>query len=61
MVNSPNAVNKHQNTFIREMLFQDPSLKDPLAFHLLPSSNVGKIWVGGRAVECLEHTVRTLM
>jgi hypothetical protein len=22
MVNSPNVVNKHQNTFIREMLFQ---------------------------------------
>jgi hypothetical protein len=26
MVNSPNVVNKHQNTFIREMLFQTGSL-----------------------------------
>jgi hypothetical protein len=24
MVNSPNVVNKHQNTFIREMLFHQP-------------------------------------
>jgi hypothetical protein len=27
MVNSPNVVNKHQNTFIREMPFQEAPLE----------------------------------
>jgi hypothetical protein len=63
MVNSPNVVNKHQNTFIREMLFQTGFVFLLLLPHLTSSPTIVASVTGSFQLwhHCLGHIFGSCM